>query len=186
MNTQQTPHPSTSGATKPGMSSGQASERSESVTAALRTKANEAAGRAADMAQQAGEQARKTASTLAADANERTKSFLNQRVSTGADLAGHVAESARCAAANLDPQAPQLAEFVRGAAGRVDEFSERMRGKTVDELLRDASDFTRRQPALVFGLASLAGFFLFRVLKANPETATPLVQSSRHAGHSYG
>jgi hypothetical protein len=34
--------------------------------------------------------------------------------------------------------------------------------------MRTASDFTRRQPALVFGLASLAGFMLLRVLKSNP------------------
>jgi hypothetical protein len=42
-----------------------------------------------------------------------------------------------------------------------------MRGKSVDELMRTASDFTRRQPALVFGLASLAGFVLLRVLKSS-------------------
>jgi len=56
---------------------------------------------------------------------------------------------------------------VRGAAERVEEFSDDMRGKSVDELMRTASDFTRRQPALVFGLASLAGFVLLRVLKSN-------------------
>jgi hypothetical protein len=33
--------------------------------------------------------------------------------------------------------------------------------------MRTASDFTRRQPALVFGLASLAGFVLLRVLKSS-------------------
>jgi hypothetical protein len=47
---------------------------------------------------------------------------------------------------------------VRGAADRVEEFSRAIRGQSVDELMRTASDFTRRQPALVFGLASLAGF----------------------------
>lgn len=34
-----------------------------------------------------------------------------------------------------------------------------------------ASDFTRKQPALVFGLASLAGFLAFRVLKSSPPSA---------------
>jgi hypothetical protein len=43
-----------------------------------------------------------------------------------------------------------------------------MREQSVEELVRTASDFTRRQPALVFGLASLAGFVLLRVLKSNP------------------
>jgi hypothetical protein len=47
-----------------------------------------------------------------------------------------------------------------------------LRGKSADELLRSASDFTRRQPALVFGLASVAGFLLFRIFKAKPVART--------------
>ena len=54
----------------------------------------------------------------------------------------------------------------------MEEFSEDMRGKSVDELMLTASDFTRRQPALVFGLASLAGFVLLRVLKSNPDAGS--------------
>jgi hypothetical protein len=79
---------------------------------------------------------------------------LNQLLSR-ADPTGHVADSAKCAADNLGENAPQLAGLVRGAADKVEEFSRGIRGKSVDELLRNTSDFTRRQPALVFGLASL-------------------------------
>lgn len=129
---------------------------------------SEAASKLADVAQQAGTQARQTASSLAADANQKAKGFLNQRMAGGADLASHLADSAKCAADNLGDKAPQLAELVRGAADKVEEFSHEIRGKSVDQLLRDASDYTRRRPAVVFGLASLAGFLLFRVIKANP------------------
>ncbi len=138
----------------------------------VRAKAGEAVSKLADVAQQAGSQAKQAASSLAADANQRAKGFLNQQVASGADLAGHVADSVRSAADNLDHSAPQLANFVRNAAERVEEFSEDMRGKSVEELVRTASDFTRRQPALVFGLASLAGFVLLRVLKSNPPTGS--------------
>lgn len=134
----------------------------------LRGKAGEAVSKLADVAQQAGSQAKQTASSLASDANQKAKGFLNQQVASGADLAGHVADSARCAADNLDQNAPQLADLVRGAAKRVEEFSRDLRGQTVEDLVRTASDFTRRQPAVVFGFASLAGFLLFRVLKSNP------------------
>jgi ElaB/YqjD/DUF883 family membrane-anchored ribosome-binding protein len=134
----------------------------------LRGKAGEAVSKLADVAQQAGSQAKQTASSLASDANQKTKGFLNQQVASGADLAGHVADSARCAADNLDENAPQLADLVRGAAKRVEEFSRDLRGQTVEDLVRTASDFTRRQPAVVFGFASFAGFLLFRVLKSNP------------------
>jgi hypothetical protein len=36
-----------------------------------------------------------------------------------------------------------------------------------------ASNFTRRQPAVVFGLAAMAGFLLFRSVKSRPTTGTP-------------
>src|SRR6266540_1576453 len=138
----------------------------------VRAKASEAVSKLADVAQQAGGQAKQTASSLASDANQKAKGFLNQQVASGAELAGHVANSARCAADNLDQNAPQLAELVRGAAKRVEEFSRDLRGQTVEDLVRTASDFTRRQPAVVFGLASLAGFLLFRVLKSNPPSSS--------------
>ena len=134
----------------------------------VRAKAGEAVSKLADVAQQAGTQAKEAASSLASDANQKAKGFLNQQVASGADLVGHVADSVRSAADNLDHSAPQLAGVVRGAAERVEEFSKDMREQSVEELVRTASDFTRRQPALVFGLASLAGFVLLRVLKSNP------------------
>jgi len=131
-------------------------------------KAKEAMSKVADVAQQAGNEARQHASSLAAEAKEKTKDYFNQRVSTGADLASHVAKSIECAADNLDPKAPQIATVVRSAADRLETFSDDIRDQSVDDLIRTASDFTRRQPAIVFGLASLAGFLLFRVLKAKP------------------
>jgi hypothetical protein len=180
MNTQQTSRPNSS--TTGSVQSGNTTDGLSGKASDMRAKAGEAVAKLADVAQQAGSQAKQTASSLAADANQKAKGFLNQRVTSGADLAGHVADSAKCAADNLGQKAPQLAELVRGAADRVEEFSQDLRGKSVDELLRNASDFTRRQPALVFGLASLAGFFLFRVLKANPANAGEISGPRGHQG----
>ncbi len=112
----------------------------------VRAKAGEAVSKLADVAQQAGSQAKQAASSLAADANERAKGFFTQQVASGADLVGDVADSVHSAADSLDRSASQLAHFVRSAAERVEEFSEDMRGKSVDELMRTASNFTRRQP----------------------------------------
>jgi len=187
MNTQQGSRPTASATMSGSARSYDATDgtASGSSSSNLRAKTDEAIAKAADVAQQVGAQAKQTASSLAADANQRTKGFLNQRVTGGAVFAGHIADSARCAADNLGAKAPQLAEFVRGAAGRVDQFSEQMRDKSVDELLNDASDFTRKQPAFVFGLASLAGFLLFRVLKANPSTERA-GGSGRNVGQFHG
>jgi hypothetical protein len=161
MNSQQSSRPS-------GASPRSDESSASRVAQDMRAKAGEAVSKVADAAQQAGDQAKETAASLASDAGQKAKGLLSMQVSAGADLAGHVAKSARCAADNLDQNAPQLAGLVRGAAERVEEFSRDMRGQTVEDLVRTASDFTRRQPALVFGLASLAGFLAFRVLKSSP------------------
>jgi hypothetical protein len=134
----------------------------------MRTKAGDAASKIADAAREAGGQAKQAASSLASDATKQAKGFLNMQVTAGADMVDHVVESARAAAESLDQNAPQLAGLVRNAAERAEEFSQDLRDQTVGDLIRTASDFTRKQPALVFGLASLAGFLAFRVLKSSP------------------
>jgi ElaB/YqjD/DUF883 family membrane-anchored ribosome-binding protein len=148
----------------------------------MRGKAREAASKVANVAQQAGSQAKQAASSLASDASQKAKGFLNTQVTAGADLVGHVVESARAAADSLDPNAPQLAHLVREAAERAENFSRELHDQTVEDLVRRASDFTRRQPALVFGLASLAGFLAFRVFKSNPPRSSP----DRYRGEFYG
>jgi hypothetical protein len=62
-----------------------------------------------------------------------------------------------------------------------------MQDQTVDHLVRAASDFTRKQPALVFGVAALAGFFMYRTMKGVQSTASPPIQPTHHeADQAYG
>jgi hypothetical protein len=138
----------------------------------LREGASQAASKFAEVAQQAGAHAKQAASSLAAEANQKARGLLNQQIETGADLVKEVAGAARQAAYSLEPTAPQVAELVRGAADKAEGFSHDLRGQSVDDLFRAASDFTRRQPAVVFGLASLAGFLAFRVLKSGQQDSS--------------
>jgi hypothetical protein len=153
------------------------STRSQTPSASqdMRAKASDTASKIAEAAREAGSQAKQAASSLASDASRQAKGFLNMQVTAGADVVHHVVDSARIAAKNLEQEVPQLAGLVRSAADRAEEFSQDLRGQTVEDLIRTASDFTRKQPALVFGLASLAGFLVFRVLKSHPaeEAADP-------------
>jgi hypothetical protein len=152
----------------------------------VRGKANEAVSKLGEMAQLAGSQAKNAAASFATEAQQKTKGYLNQQVSAGADLVGHVADSVKSAADNLETASPQLAGLVRDAASRVSTFSDDLRGQSVDDLIRTATAFTRRQPALVFGLASLAGFFAFRVLKASqPNSSGSNYQNAKSSGSNY-
>ena len=74
---------------------------------------------------------------------------------------------------------------MRGFADRVEDYSNGVKDQTVEELVRTASDFTRRQPGLVFGLAALAGFAIFRTIKSTPSGGrvdSPPIQPSSQGG----
>jgi hypothetical protein len=134
----------------------------------IRGQAGEAVANLTDVAQQAGQQAKESATALASQANEKAKGMLNEQIALGAGYVAHIADSIEVAADHLNAKAPQLAGLVRNAAEMSKDLSQNLEGKSVDEIFRSASDFTRRQPAIVFGTAALFGFFMFRLLKANP------------------
>jgi ABC-type transporter Mla subunit MlaD len=137
-----------------------------------------------DAAQYATEKAKQSAFDVAGTVTHQMKGLLDGQVASGAEMIGHLAKSTRRAADELDHDAPQLAGLVRGVAVQIDGLAGNMRDQTVDELLRTASDFTRRKPALVFGLASLAGFFVFRVLKSAPSGGSTSSHPYSHQGRS--
>jgi ElaB/YqjD/DUF883 family membrane-anchored ribosome-binding protein len=151
----------------------------------VRAKAGEVASKLGEAAQQAGSQAKQAASSLASEANQKAKGLMNQKVSLGADFASHIADATKSAADSLDSNAPQIAGLVRDAAEKLEGFSSDLREQTVDDLVRTASEFTRRRPALVFGLASLAGFALFRVLKSTSSSGPDSRQGQRSASDRF-
>jgi ElaB/YqjD/DUF883 family membrane-anchored ribosome-binding protein len=151
----------TSATARPESSGEPASPQSE-----LRSKAEETMATIAGAARQATDEAKRSATTLASEANEKVKSLVGQQVGAGADLVGHVAASARRAADDLDRNAPQLAGLVREASDRMERFSRDIQGQSFEELLQRTTAFARERPAVVFGAAATCGFLLFRLFKA--------------------
>jgi hypothetical protein len=126
-----------------------------------------------DVAGEAASKARRAASDTAATVTEQVKHLLDNQVSGGANLVGRLAGATKRAAQELvDRDAPQLAGLVRTAADRIDGYADGLRDQSADQLMRAASDFTKRQPALVFGLAALAGFFAIRTVKSSAGSVT--------------
>jgi hypothetical protein len=152
----------------------------------IRGQAGDAVSKLADVAQAAGQQAKATATSLASEANEKAKGVMNQQVAAGADWVGHIAEATKAAADSLKQNAPQSSGLVRDAATRVEKLSKNLKDQSVEELYQSASDFTRRQPAVVFGSAALFGFFIFRLLKTEPTRGSETgVDGRKHTGDSY-
>ena len=64
-------------------------------------------------------------------------------------------------------QHDNLAQYVDRAADQLERFSEAIRDKDVDELLHEARDLARRQPALVVGGSFAVGLLAARFLKSS-------------------
>ena len=114
--------------------------------------------------------AKRVAAEATSTITGHVKDLLDTQLASGADIVGQFGNSAQRAAEDLERTAPQLAGLVRGVADRIEGYADDLREQSVDELLQSASNFTRRQPAMVFGLAALAGFFALRTIKS---TALP-------------
>jgi ElaB/YqjD/DUF883 family membrane-anchored ribosome-binding protein len=138
--------------------------------------ASDAFSKASDAARDVGTKAKQAASDTAFTMTEQVKDLLDHQIGNGVAAAGHFVSSIKLAATDLDREAPVLAGFVRNFANRVEDLTGQLEGQTVDHFARSASDFTRRQPALVFGVAALAGFFIFRTLKSAPAVRAPSIQ----------
>ena len=67
-----------------------------------------------------------------------------------------------------------IGEYVHRAADAVAGFTDALKQKDVEELLDDAREAVRRNPALAIGAAAAAGFVLVRLLKS----ASPIENES--------
>jgi ElaB/YqjD/DUF883 family membrane-anchored ribosome-binding protein len=123
-----------------------------------------------------------------ASVSEQVQTNLDQQVAKGARMIANVAQSARRAADELDTDIPQLADLVRGMASSLEGYSRNLEDQSVADLYQAASDFTRRQPALVFGVSALVGFLALRTLRtaqmAGAQSSRPRPMSAGRGLHN--
>ena len=119
---------------------------------------------------------------------ELSKTAENQKA-RGVDAIQCFARAITCAAAELEGQSPQVAQSVRDAAKKVEDFSENISSRNVDELVKAATELARSQPMIFIGGAVAAGFALSRFLKSSANNSSAnnqgaaSHQSSMAAGH---
>jgi alkanesulfonate monooxygenase SsuD/methylene tetrahydromethanopterin reductase-like flavin-dependent oxidoreductase (luciferase family) len=148
--------------------------------------ANDAFSRASDTVRDTAEKAKQAASDTASTVTDQVKELLDRQIGNGANMAGQFASSARLAANDLDQHSPVMAGLVRTVANKIDDYADDLQDRTVEQLTRTASDFTRRQPALVFGVAAVAGFFVFRTVRSGqsmPSAPFQPAQGSEQTWH---
>ena len=64
------------------------------------------------------------------------------------------------------------APYIDQAATKLEEVGTTIKGKDMDEVLRDAEQFARVQPTVFLGAAALIGFFAARFLKSSGASAS--------------
>ena len=144
--------------------------------------ASEAAANVSEIARDTGTQAKQAFLDTASSAKDQVKDILDRQLGAGVEIVGQFANSVRLAATDMEQHSPLIAGLVGALANKVDDFAEEMQDRTVDHLTRSMTDFTRRQPALVFGMAALAGFFVYRAVKNAVPLEAPSIQPTSEPG----
>src|SRR4051812_10096042 len=84
------------------------------------------------------------------------------------DGIGTVAQAVRQASGQLRTQQHEtIASYIDQAANQLERFSTRLRDKDVGELVRDAQQFAKRQPAVFIGSAFAIGLLGARFFKSS-------------------
>jgi ElaB/YqjD/DUF883 family membrane-anchored ribosome-binding protein len=130
--------------------------------------ASDAFSKTSEFARQTADSAKHAASDGASGVAGQMREYLDRKVHGSGEMVGHFADSARHAAGDMEQDSPEIANMVRSFAGRVDTYADSLREQSAEDVMHTMSDFTRRQPMLVFGVTAAAGFLLFRTLKSAP------------------
>jgi hypothetical protein len=148
----------------------------------LKEKAKDLAGNSADTLKAHASDFAGAAKGAASQATEKLKDAVNDRKSSGAEYVGTLADTMRRAAREFDTDLPIAGTYIRKAAEQVDGVSEGIRNGNLNDLVRSAQSFARRQPTAFLGLAVLAGFGVVRFLKSSAENGSQ-IGTSASASH---
>jgi uncharacterized protein YjbJ (UPF0337 family) len=115
------------------------------------------------------------ARAAAAEAADRTKhkvtDYAEQQKGAAAEQIVKLSEAAHAAADHLNEASPTMARYAHDLAGGIDRFAGVVRERSVGDLMRQASDYARREPAMFVAGTVFVGFMMARFLKSSAERA---------------
>jgi hypothetical protein len=118
---------------------------------------------------------------LIENVKQRATAQLDSQKGRATDSITSIANAVRGSTSKLrDEQHDVLAQYVETFADQLERFSTNLRGKDMNELLDDARDFARRQPALFVGGSFALGLLAGRFLKSSGRTTSGQSFSGRN------
>ena len=170
---------------EPGASTKSLADQALSAGQDLKEKAKDLAGSSTDALKDHASDLVDAAKDVASQATDKLKEAVNDRKTSGAEYVGSLANTMRRAAREFDTDLPIAGNYIRKAAAQVEGVSDSIRTGNLNDLVRNAQSFARRQPTAFLGMAVLAGFGVVRFLKSssdsNPHSETSASASPSHA-----
>jgi ElaB/YqjD/DUF883 family membrane-anchored ribosome-binding protein len=115
-------------------------------------------------------QVREQVSTIKSQAGTRIRGMADEGKEKATGLLDDFSEVITDAARAVDGKfGEDYGAYAHRAAGAVSVLADKVRTKTVDDLIDDTRDFVRKSPAIAIGIAAIAGFALVRLLKTGLE-----------------
>ena len=108
------------------------------------------------------------ASSLIDQVRDGATSQLTAQKGRVTDSLSSLARAVRTSTDSLrDNHQPVVADYVERAASQIERLSATLRDRDVNELVHDAQQFARRQPAIFVGAAFAAGMLAARFMKSS-------------------
>jgi ElaB/YqjD/DUF883 family membrane-anchored ribosome-binding protein len=127
------------------------------------------------------------ASGLIDQAGSTAEAQASRTMTQAGDTLQQIARAIREAGKGIRDEQPQVAGFADTAADQVERSATYLRNHDATEVLNAASDFARRQPAVVVGGGLLVGLALGRFLRTASESAADEFGSGMTSGYGrYG
>lgn len=129
---------------------------------------NKYAGRGAAPTEDVGESIKAKTAQVSADLKQKATQTLDQNRTTAADEIDSLAHAAHAAAADLQHHDREgLSQYVTELASNVTSLANNLRNKSVDELIHEAENIARNNPALFIGGSIAIGLGIARFAKAS-------------------
>jgi hypothetical protein len=135
--------------------------------AQVKQRAGDALRASSDIARDNFQEAADAAKDAASGAADQFQDQAREKQRSGADFIERFAGNIREAARAFENDAPFAARGINSAAEYVEDAAEKIRSGSLRDLVDNATDFAKRQPAAFLGISVLTGFAAVRFLRAS-------------------
>ena len=109
--------------------------------------------------------AEQTAQTIVSQAQDVASTQANTQMTRAASLLDGVAQSIRQTGDSIRTDQPQIASLADQTVNRVEGISSYLRDHDLNDVVRDAESYAKREPLIFLGAAFAAGFIAARILE---------------------